>query len=613
LLVTTTTAFAQTDSNLSRVQVVGGAAGTCPAIFVSFQDMFRFQSYLISDDGRTVSVRFSRDVGAAPFLPGAESIETYPRLDLPGGGAVSLTLNVNQAVPLLVLRFVTPVALDVAQAGENSIVVTNIRPAGAIDCAPAGQPEVISEGAAPIAAPGAQATGANEQEFMDARRAITQGDYPRAIQLLTQLLSAPENERSVDAQELLGIARERNGQLAHARAEYETYLAKYPEGPGADRVRQRLAAVLTAEAQPRPPVSGAGASTTEGGTVVAGLPEAELPPVRPARSRGFTPLPEPEREPEPAVRGTVSSYYYRNQGTTVFSEFETDTTNTDNEVFANSLVTSLDVEGQHETDNHTLNWRIAGDNEADLSTGTPQLSFSVSRAYVDVGFKSNGLHVIAGRQSRSDGGILGRFDGVEVAMPIDGGITLRAVAGSPVESSADGIFQSKKLIYGVSATREEIMPNLDATAYFVMQSREGYTDRQAIGFEAQYHSDSLSVSGVVDYDTYFSEVSLARVSGTWIAPDQSSVSVTVDRIQSPLLSFSNALTGQSVTSLDALAASFSTAEMKQLALDRTTTTDSITVAYSRPITEQWQLGVDGSVYHTSASPASGGVRTGGHH
>lgn len=32
---------------------------------------------------------------------------------------------------------------------------------------------------------------------------------------------------------MLGLARERNGQLAHAKAEYEEYLREYPNGEGA--------------------------------------------------------------------------------------------------------------------------------------------------------------------------------------------------------------------------------------------------------------------------------------------------------------------------------------------------------------------------------------------
>ncbi len=85
----------------------------------------------------------------------------------------------------------------------------------------------------------------------DARTALTAKDYPHAIQLLTAIVDAPENAYTPEALELLGLARERNSQLAHAKAEYEEYLRRYPKGPDADRVRQRLAGVLAVGAAPK--------------------------------------------------------------------------------------------------------------------------------------------------------------------------------------------------------------------------------------------------------------------------------------------------------------------------------------------------------------------------
>jgi len=42
------------------------------------------------------------------------------------------------------------------------------------------------------------------------------------------------------ARSCLGLARERSGQLAHAKAEYEEYLRRYPQGEAAERVAFRL-------------------------------------------------------------------------------------------------------------------------------------------------------------------------------------------------------------------------------------------------------------------------------------------------------------------------------------------------------------------------------------
>src|SRR5262249_13956962 len=72
------------------------------------------------------------------------------------------------------------------------------------------------------------------------RSAMSAHDYPTAIRLLTKLQRQPEFPERSRVQELLGLARERSGQLAHAKAEYEEYLRRYPKGEAAERVALRL-------------------------------------------------------------------------------------------------------------------------------------------------------------------------------------------------------------------------------------------------------------------------------------------------------------------------------------------------------------------------------------
>ncbi len=599
LLTITGPAIPQDSKLLQRVQIVGGAAGTCPSVFIGFDDAVTLQSLSFSPDRRVATVLLARDLGIQRPDADAGLTETYPDQPLPGDGEVSISLDANRANPILTLRFTTPVNLNASQAGENSIVFLNIRPAGASSCGARPQNAVTaSDGSAIDQGP----LDEIESDFQGARQALIAGDASRAIRLLTRLLSQPPHERSAEAQELLGLARERNGQLAQAQAEYETYLATYPDSEGADRVRQRLAGVMTAQAQPR-----TDRDIEEGtdGPVLGALAEEELPPVRVRRVRSpLQPFPAEEEEPEPSTRGFVSSYYYRSQGSTVFTEFDTDTTDSDDEVYNDSLVTSLDFQGAFETEGTKNAWRFAGEHELDFSDSEHQ--FSLSRAYIDTTFKESGVGLRFGRQSQNEGGIQGRFDGVEARYPI-GETTVAAVLGAPVESSKDGVYENEKLLFGLRATREDLRPGLDGTIYAVHQVREGYTDRQAVGVELQYQQNQTSVVGIIDVDTYFDTLAFARVSGTWLRSDQSSFSVTIDHVHSPSLSFSNALTGQTATSLEALSVTYTTDEIRQLALDRTQETNSLTLAYSRPMNDKWQLSVDGSAYYTSGTPASGGV------
>lgn len=108
--------------------------------------------------------------------------------------------------------------------------------------------------------------GAGDPLLAEARTAMTAGDNAHAVQLLTRILQTPDAPSARDAQELLGVARERAGQRAHARAEYEEYLRRYPSGEGADRVRQRLAALLALEAPARPELRRAERRAPSGGS-----------------------------------------------------------------------------------------------------------------------------------------------------------------------------------------------------------------------------------------------------------------------------------------------------------------------------------------------------------
>ena len=89
------------------------------------------------------------------------------------------------------------------------------------------------------------------QILRDARVALEKHKFPEAVDLLNRLLRQPEYPARAEAQELMGLVRERAGQLAQAKAEYEEYLRRYPDTPGAARVRGRLQALAAASLAPK--------------------------------------------------------------------------------------------------------------------------------------------------------------------------------------------------------------------------------------------------------------------------------------------------------------------------------------------------------------------------
>ena len=90
-----------------------------------------------------------------------------------------------------------------------------------------------------------------EKLMENAKVVMTEGNYKRAVQIYTKILRTAVGDMKKQAHELLGLARERNDQFAHAKSEYKKYLNRYPLGHDAERVGQRLAGLLTAAKKPK--------------------------------------------------------------------------------------------------------------------------------------------------------------------------------------------------------------------------------------------------------------------------------------------------------------------------------------------------------------------------
>ncbi len=76
----------------------------------------------------------------------------------------------------------------------------------------------------------------------EGKKLLAAKKYPQAIALFTRAIDTGKGDTRQQAMETLGLARERAGQLPHAKAVYEDYLKTYTSGEGAARVKERLAA-----------------------------------------------------------------------------------------------------------------------------------------------------------------------------------------------------------------------------------------------------------------------------------------------------------------------------------------------------------------------------------
>ncbi len=403
----------------------------------------------------------------------------------------------------------------------------------------------------------------------DARRAMTAGEISRAVQIYTKVLQQPPNLYQQQAQEYLALARERNGQIAHAKAEYQRYLAIYPDSEGAPRVRQRLSALLSQPGQARP-----------GSTQSAS-----------SRAR--------QQANAWSLRTFFSQYYRRDVN-------QPDAT--DDIVSQSSLYSDINIDVRRRGERFDFSSRLTTGYRSDFlkdsrSSGN---DLRISYAYTDLADGKTGLRGRLGRQSRNNGGVLGRFDGINLTYQATEKLRLDTVFGKPVYSTADSVNDSRTF-YGISSNFGPIGDNLDLGLFFLQQDINGIKDRQVVGSEMRYFAENKSLWGLIDYDTSFKEVGSMFLQGSWRLPSSFTLSGMVDRRRSPFLSTGNALIGQAGLTFHELSTIFTEDELRQLALDRAAKTTTVTIGLSRPLTPKLQMNLNASESAISDTPDSGGV------
>jgi len=406
----------------------------------------------------------------------------------------------------------------------------------------------------------------------EARNNMTDKDYAGAIRLYTKILEQPDNQYSRDSLEYLGLARERKGQLAQAKMAYRTYLARYPEGEGTERVKQRMAALMTARKQPKNKLS-----------------------AKRTKSRN-------EEDSQWDVFGGISQYYRRNENTINIGDDDESTTLTQS-----SLDSNTDITARLRGSDYNLQARFTGGYLHDFLDEGVNSNTTVSSLYFDASSTQSDMSMRIGRQSRSTGGVLGRFDGLLLGFPLTSKFSASAVGGFPVESSTDSFEGTDRYFYGLTLEAEGFAKGWDANAFVIEQQMDGLTDRRAVGGELRYFDVTRSFFTLVDYDIHYNELNIGQLLGNWTFADKTTVNLVADYRRSPILTTRNALVGQSVSSIDGLQDSFTASEIQDLARDRTATSKLATLGVSHPVTEKFQVSGDVTAFNLSGTSASGGV------
>lgn len=414
--------------------------------------------------------------------------------------------------------------------------------------------------------------------------ALRSGENDRAIVLLTQVLGYPENEATARALELLGLTRERKGHNAHARAEYQEYLSRYPQGEAAERIRQRLLAMDSGSQE----------------ATLAGTPKLRAP-TRGTAGAG--------KEWRWGARGSWSQFYFRDESSTRFIDASRvdPTAEVDNSVNLNQLLTSADVTLTGGNDRTQMQLRSSGSYTKNFRTGGSDIK-AITALYFDIANQDTNVSARIGRQTRNGNGILGRFDGGFVSWQFKPKLRVNLTAGFPVTTSRQTHIDSDHVFGGVSLDYGNRSDPLKATLYYFDQRSHGLVDRQAIGAELRYLKNRVNGFALMDYDIHFKRLNLGIATLNYSFPDDSSLSLTGDYRHSPMLMTSNALIGQTlpggvgfIPDLGVLQDYFSASQIERIARANTIVTKSLTVGYSRRLSQKLQTNIDFSLNNTGGS------------
>lgn len=426
-----------------------------------------------------------------------------------------------------------------------------------------------------------------------AKSALNSKEPAAAIEALNSLLNLPPNASSQEAQELIGMAYEQNGENAKARTEYEFYVKNYPKGDGVARVNERLAklaAIPAAEpvvrAERRQEDTGWQVSGGLGQTRYYGNSSTILEPLRviicsQAQLDNPALVPVGEQCSQTANANAINPQH---------------TARTDQ----NALVSSLDLMARSRSGSSDSRLVVRDvDTRYYLKNPSKPGTNRLNAAYYENSDRELGYMMRLGRQTASGGGVLGRFDGAFAGYNFSQDWRLNGVAGNVVEFGSP----YNKTFYGAGIDLLSLPANWSGNAFVIQQDIGSRTDRQAVGFEARYFDPKQNYFALVDYDTSFDALNIAMFQANWNADAGTNYYLTFDYRRSPVLMLTSAsdVTGMDIgTLVNTIGDRAAREDIKRI----TPMMTMLSLGLMHPYSEQWQLGGDIQVSSMGATDAS---------
>ena len=413
-----------------------------------------------------------------------------------------------------------------------------------------------------------------------ARQAITFGNNKGAIVLLRKIIRSPVSSHTQQANELLGLALERDKQIPRAKYEYKKYLKRYPEGEGTERVKKRLAVLRDVRVKAKRKLRASRATRNPSQFTTFGR---------------FT--------------QSLSEYY-------LDRDLEGEAEDLEEELQQRLLSTHFSIKSRYRGESRTIQAilnasqthdYLAKDNrEAAILRGSDPSRYEtdeadVRRVYLDVDDRFYGYTARAGRQSSRNGGVFGTFDGLIAGYRVAPRWLVSAMVGKPLIRTFSNVDIYEKFFYGVKADVETKDKAFGSNMFFVQQEVDGILDRQAIGGNLRYARKGLSLFGLMDYDVAYSELSLFNVRVGWNYTESNKFNFSYNRRN--LVMTSQAINGMTgVETIDELLDYLPESEIRRIAAERTQVYQTLTVGNSYQMTKDQQLNFDVILSNSSGVP-----------
>jgi hypothetical protein len=265
------------------------------------------------------------------------------------------------------------------------------------------------------------------------------------------------------------------------------------------------------------------------------------------------------------------------------------------------LVTDLDLFVQRKTDQDKFELQLDAGLVNDFLDNN--IETRISRASLE--YARDDFRLVGGRQRHTLTGIYGSFDGLSYTDLSHSGYRLGYAYGYLVQSSFDEIDSNQPFI-GANLNLAPY-PWLEMTFYLIHQEVFDLTDREAVGSEIRYQTDSGYAYGYIDYDIFFDKLNNLSLFSGYQSPANWSLSLTLSQGYSSTFSTVNALQGQAVASIDELRDLYSDSEIYQLAEDRSSKSQNIYIGTTYRFDAKRYLYVSISSLKLEATRASGGV------